>query len=157
MKKNLPETHLEAWRRYYVSFWRISADIEAQLAAAGQPSLSWYDVLYQLYRAPERRLRMSDLARTALLSRSGLTRLVDNLEKKKLIERKSCPTDGRVQYAELTDAGLEVLRGIWPYYRAGIAKHFASHISAAEAKQLAEVFGRIADALEPSTLEEKGR
>src|SRR5262245_63327861 len=76
MKPILPETHLEAWRRYYVSFWRVFAVIESELAAAGLPSLAWYDALYELYLAPGRQLRMSELARSALLSRSGLTRLV---------------------------------------------------------------------------------
>ena len=72
MKPELTETHLEAWRKYYVSFWRVYGAIEADLDAAGLPSLSWYDALYELYLAPEHHLRMSDLARSALLSRSGL-------------------------------------------------------------------------------------
>ena len=149
MKPNLPEGHLEAWRKYYVSFWRVFAAIEADLAAAGLPSLSWYDALYELYLAPGRHLRMSELARSALLSRSGLTRLVDKLEKEKLIERKSCPKDGRVQHAQLTEKGVEVLRKIWPVYRAGIAGYFAPHLDAAEAKQLAAVFARVAAARKP--------
>jgi DNA-binding MarR family transcriptional regulator len=148
MKPNLPETHLEAWRTYYASFWRIFAAIEADLVAADLPSLSWYDALYQLYLAPDRRLRMSELARSALLSRSGLTRLVDKLEKEKLIERRACPTDGRAQHALLTDRGVEVLRKIWPVYRAGIAKYFAAHVSDAEAKQMAVVLGRVVAAVE---------
>src|SRR5262245_58549579 len=118
-KTVLPEAHLEAWRRFYVSFWRVFAAIEADLMAAKLPSLAWYDALYQLYLAPERRLRMSELARTALLSRSGLTRLVDKLEKEKLLARRSCAEDGRVQYAELTDKGVETLRKIWGVYRGG--------------------------------------
>ena len=155
MKPNLPETHLEAWRKFYVAFWRMSAVIEADLAAAGRPSLSWYDVLYQLYLAPERRLRMSHLARTALLSRSGLTRLVDRLVEEKLIERRHCETDRRVQYAQLTPAGLAVLRDMWPFYRAGIARCFAHHLSETEAKQLTTIFGRMADALDPALPDEK--
>ncbi len=150
MKSNsLPDMHLEAWRRYYPSFWRILAAIEADLAAAGLPSLSWYDALYELYLAPGRHLRMSELARSALLSRSGLTRLVDKLEKEGLIHRRSCPSDGRVQHAELTDKGVEVLRKIWPVYRAGIARYFAAHLSEAEARQVAEIFGRVRAGLEP--------
>jgi DNA-binding MarR family transcriptional regulator len=148
MKPELPESHLEAWRKYYVSFWRVYGAIEADLAAAGLPSLSWYDALYELYLAPERHLRMSELARSALLSRSGLTRLVDKLEKAGLIERQACPSDGRVQHAQLTAKGVEVLRKIWPVYRAGIAKYFSTHLSAAEAKQLAAAFGRVAGPLE---------
>lgn len=145
----LPEGHLEAWRKYYVSFWRIYAAIEADLQAAGLPSLSWYDVLYELYLAPDRHLRMCELARSALLSRSGLTRLVDRLEKEKLIERKSCPKDGRVQHALLTDKGVETLRKIWPVYRAGIAKYFAANLTEAQAREIATSLGRVAAAMEP--------
>lgn len=139
----LPETHLEAWRRYYVSFWRIFAAIEAELQAAGLPSLSWYDALYELYLAPDRHLRMSELARSALLSRSGLTRLVDKLEREKLLERKSCPKDGRVQHAVLTGKGVELLRRMWPVYRAGIARHFAAHLTEAEARDFARLLMKV--------------
>lgn len=144
----LSETHLEAWRRYYVSFWRIFAAIEAELQVAGLPSLSWYDALYELYLAPSRHLRMSELARSALLSRSGLTRLVDKLEKEKLIERKSCPSDGRVQHAVLTEKGVEVLRKIWPVYRAGIAKYFAAHLTEGEAQEFARMMSKVVSAME---------
>lgn len=149
VKPELSEARLDAWRKYYPSFWRIFAAIESDLAAAGLPSLSWYDALYELYLAPDRHLRMSELARSALLSRSGLTRLVDKLEKEGLIRRKSCPSDGRVQHAELTDKGVEVLRKIWPVYRAGIARYFAAEITDAEARQLAAIFSRIGPAPAP--------
>ena len=150
MKPNLPDAHLDAWRKYYVSFWRVYAAIEADLVAAKLPSLSWYDALYELYLAPDRRLRMNELARSALLSRSGLTRLVDKLEKAKLIERQACPGDGRALHAQLTDKGVEVLRKIWPVYRAGIAKYFGAQLDEAEAKRMAVVFGRVVAAAEPS-------
>lgn len=149
MKPHLPEGHLEAWRHYYVSFWRIFARIEADLAAAGLPSLSWYDALYELYLAPGRHLRMSELARSALLSRSGLTRLVDKLEKEKLIERKSCPSDGRVQHAVLTEQGVAMLKKIWPVYRAGIAKYFAVHLEKEEAGQIGQSLSRVVVANAP--------
>ncbi len=150
MKMNLPEGHLEAWRKYYGSFWRIFAAIETDLIAAKLPSLSWYDALYELYLAPGRHLRMSELARSALLSRSGLTRLVDKLEKAKLIERTACPSDGRVQHAQLTEKGVECLRKIWPVYRAGIANYFATYLSEIEARELRAVFERILAAREPA-------
>src|SRR4051812_27792330 len=153
MKPPLPEGHLHAWRRYYPSFWRILNAIEADLAAAGLPSLSWYDALYELYLAPERRLRMIELAQSALLSRSGLTRLVDKLEKEKLIERQACPTDRRVLHAQLTATGVELLRKIWPVYRAGIAKYFAVHLGQTEAEKLAAMLAPIA--ARPETTIEK--
>lgn len=149
MKPQIPETQLEAWRRYYVSFWRIITAIEADLEAAKLPSLSYYDALYELYLAPGRHLRMSDLARHALLSRSGLTRLVDKLEKDKLIVRRACASDGRVQHAQLTDKGVEMLRRIWTVYRAGIAKYFGAHVTEADAQELARVLGKVVTGLEP--------
>jgi DNA-binding MarR family transcriptional regulator len=157
MPTSPPESHLEAWRRYYVAFWRIHSAIEADLASAGLPSLSWYDALYQLYQAPGRHLRMSELAEHALLSRSGLTRLVDKLEAEKLIERKACPSDGRVQHAQLTEKGVGELRRIWPVYRAGIARYFATHLDEKEAGVLAAVFGRMGEAREVKVESESGR
>ncbi|MBI2518062.1 MAG: MarR family transcriptional regulator [Opitutae bacterium] len=148
MKTSLPAGHLDAWRKYYTSFWRVFAAIEADLSAAGLPSLSWYDVLYELYLSPDHHLRMCELARSALLSRSGLTRLVDKLEKEKLIERKSCPSDGRVYHAQLTAKGVETLRKIWPVYRAGIAKYFASQLTEAEARDIERSLAKIAASLE---------
>lgn len=143
MPTPLPEIQLEAWRRHYVAFWRTLARIEADLAAAGLPSLSWYDALYQLYLVPARRLRMSELARSAILSRSGLTRLVDRLEEQGLIVRRACPSDGRGQDVELTAAGLALLRRMWRVYREGIARHFAVHLRPGEAGQVAAIFARI--------------
>ena len=143
----LTDPQLDAWRSLYSAFWRISASIESDLAEADLPSLSWYDALYQLYLAPERRLRMSELAQAALLSRSGLTRLVDRLEKDGLIVRRSCSQDGRGQHAELTPKGVEMLRKIWVVYRRGIEKRFAEPLSDAEMRQLSSIFGKLAAAL----------
>lgn len=153
MKPSLPEIHLAAWRKYYGSFWRVLAAIETDLAAAHLPSLRWYDALYELYVASDHRLRMSELARSALLSRSGLTRLVDKLEKEKLIERQSCADDGRALHAQLTAKGKDLLRKMWPVYRAGIATHFAAHFSEAEAVRLTAELSRVIEAVEQRHLD----
>ena len=112
---------------------RVDGGFDETYGAAGFPCQQEFD----------------QLARHALLSRSGLTRLVDKLEKEKLIERRSCPSDGRVQHAQLTEKGVEMLRKIWPVYRAGIAKYFAAHLSDAEAAQLEASLGKIVRAMEP--------
>lgn len=137
MKAELPPEHLAAWRALYLGYWTVTGAVDKALAGAGLPSLAWYDVLYTLHLAPGHRLRMNELAGRVLLSRSGLTRLVDNLVKKGLLRRRQCPEDGRGFHAELTDRGLETLRKIWPVYRAGIAEHFAAKLTAPEAAQLA--------------------
>ena len=82
------------------------------------------------------------------LARSGLTRLVDKLEKETLIERRACATDGRVQHAALTAKGVETFRRIWPVYQAGIARYFAAHLTAAEAAQIEKSLGKVAAAME---------
>lgn len=148
MKTELTTNQLEAWRAFYVSYWKVSAVIEESLAAAKLPSLSWYDVLYQLYCAPGRRRRMSELAHGALMSRSGLTRLVDRLEREKLIERQACPSDKRGFHAHLTAKGLALLREMWAVYRAGIAAEFARHLTEPEAAAMALALGKVVQAAE---------
>ncbi len=102
-----------------------------------------HDVLLALYEAPDHRLRMHELARAIVLSRSGLTRLVDRLEAEGLLFRERSGTDRRGAYAVLTDAGLAALRQTWPVYAHGIAEHFACYLSDEEVRTLIEVFQRV--------------
>ena len=93
--------------------------LERDLLAEAELPLGWYDVLLQLAEAPERRLRMAELADRVLLSRSGLTRLVDRLAAEGLVTREPFPDDARGPYTVLTDAGLDRLRrgrarSTWP-------------------------------------------
>jgi DNA-binding MarR family transcriptional regulator len=108
--------------------------------------LTWYDVLVALVGAPEHRLRLRELAHEVLLSRSGLTRLVDRLEAAGLLRREPDPTDRRGAFAVLTEAGYEALRRTWPLYARGIQDHFARHLEADEAAILARALQRVADA-----------
>jgi DNA-binding MarR family transcriptional regulator len=121
--------------------------VDGDLAAAGVGSLRDYDVLYTLYRAPNRRLRLAELSDAAILSRSGLTRLVDRLEARGLLRREPCAKDRRGAYAVLTDEGLEEMRRIWAIYGRGIAEYFAAHLSAEETETTQRAFARIADIL----------
>jgi DNA-binding MarR family transcriptional regulator len=99
------------------------------LAATGLP-LSWYDVLLELDAAPDRRLRMRELGDRVVLSRSRVSRVVDELAHKGLVRREPDPADRRGAHAVLTDAGRTELRRSAPVYLAGIHEHFARHISA---------------------------
>ena len=99
---------------------RISRDLEDE----GLPPLAWYDVLGALRDAPERSLRQVELAERVLLSNSGLSRLVDRIESKGLVERKSCPSDRRSFFVSLTDEGAEMLELMWPVYARGVAEDF---------------------------------
>ena len=98
--------------------------------------LADYEVLLVLAYSNGRRLRMSELADMLSLSRSGATRLVDRLEADALVTRVSCDTDRRGQWAQLTDAGYERLRGASPTHLRGVAEHFLDRIPSAELESL---------------------
>jgi DNA-binding MarR family transcriptional regulator len=148
MSEKLDELHLAAWRNFITAHARLIARIDQELADAGCVPLHWYDVLIELAEAPGRRLRMSDLARKVVLSRSGLTRLVDKLEANGLLSREPAPTDGRGAYAVLTEAGRASLRQAWPVYARGIQAHFAAYLSDDEARIYSEALACMLQALE---------
>jgi DNA-binding MarR family transcriptional regulator len=142
------ETHLAAWRALLNAHAAAVGAIERDLTAARHIPLTWYDVLVALSEAPDGRLRLHELADRVVLSRSGLTRLVDRLEAAGLLRREACPTDRRGAFAVLTPEGTVALRRTWPTYARGIAKHFARHLSADEAAAIAATLGRVRDGVE---------
>src|SRR5579862_10010716 len=91
-----------AWRALLVAYSRLVPAVETELRAAGQVSLSWYDVLLELNSAPERRLRMSELSQRVVLSRTRVSRVVDELAAAELAERQPDQADGRSSFAALT-------------------------------------------------------
>src|SRR3954451_3021910 len=104
------ETEIRTWIRFLATHSAITRELEARLMGAHGLTLSDYDVLVQLARAPERKLRNIELAKAVVLTRSGVTRLVDGLEKDGLVARASCPSDKRGTLVRLTDEGLARLR-----------------------------------------------
>lgn len=121
---------LAAWRAFLRAHSRIVRALEAELEADQQLSLASYDVLVQLAEAPGRRLRMTELADAVLLSRSGVTRLVDRMERAGLVRRSPVASDGRGVAAELTAAGVARLRGAAPTHLAGVVRHFVARLDA---------------------------
>jgi DNA-binding MarR family transcriptional regulator len=137
-----------AWQRLLRANCVLSRVLDTELQAAHGLTISDYDVLVQLRDAEGRCLTMSDLSRRTTLTRSGMTRLVQGLERDGLVERRSCRTDARVSYAVITDHGLAVLEDARRTHHAGIRRVFADHFSAEEADQLAELLGRIPGVLD---------
>jgi DNA-binding MarR family transcriptional regulator len=125
---DLRDWRLGVWRRFLTAHARINRELERELERDGGLPLPWYDVLLQLAEAPDRRLRMADLAEAVLLSRSGLTRLVDRLEKAGLVRREPSPDDLRGTYTVLTAAGVHRLRAAVPVHVAGIRAHFLDRL-----------------------------
>lgn len=135
--------HVAAWRALLTVHADLTERIDGALREAGVISLRWYDALLCLYEAPGRRLRLADLARAALLSRSGLSRLVDRLEAAGLLTREPVAADARGAYALLTPAGLQALRRCWRVYGRQIDTLIGRRVTASEARALGELLRRL--------------
>lgn len=145
MPDRLPDSReLAAWRDFLRAHSRLTRTLETELVTDAQLSLAAYDVLVQLAEAPGRRLRMTDLADALLLSRSGVTRLVDRLERIDLVERSRAAGDGRGVVARLTERGLARLRAASDIHLAGISRHFAARLDAGELAALQGLCARLA-------------
>lgn len=136
-----------AWPALITTHRQLVDRMEEELAAAGLPELTWYDVLWTLERAPEGRLRLSELARDIVLSRSNITRLVDRLELAGLIRRERSDGDRRGYFAVITPKGLAMRRRMWPVYSRAIETCFDRHLTRAEHAALRLVFARVLKAL----------
>lgn len=136
---------LGAWRAFLRAHSQISRVLEAELVAEHELPLASYDVLLQLAESDGRRLRMTELADRVLLSRSGLTRLVDRLERDGLVTREACPNDARGTHAVLTDAGLGRLRAAAPTHLRGVSERVTSRLTEAELSQLQHLMTKLLD------------
>jgi len=143
VKLQKDDERLTAWKLFLESYRRVLDTLDDELQSVRGLSLTRYDVLVQLFSAPDHRLRMNHLASRILLSKSGLTRLIDRMEAEGLVERASSPNDRRGSFAVLTPRGEQVFREASPIHLDGIHKHFACHLTASEAKTLAKAFEKI--------------
>jgi DNA-binding MarR family transcriptional regulator len=139
----LDDSQLKAWRRFLQAHAVLVRRLEADLLAEHQLPLASYDVLVQLVEAPERRLRMTELAQRVLISRSGLTRLVDRLEREGLVRREACDDDARGLFAVLTDDGYARLRRAAPTHLRGVASYALDRLDAEQTRALAEICSRM--------------
>jgi DNA-binding MarR family transcriptional regulator len=142
---------LDAWRGYLTSHAAILRVLDAELVAEHGLTTRDYEVLLYLAQADGRHLPMSALAERTMLTRSGITRLVDGLVRGALIERHACLNDARVSYAQLTDVGYETLRNASRSHVAGVRRLFVERFSEDELKTLAELLGRLPGAQREGT------
>ncbi len=140
----LSEGELRAWRGLKRAHASLAKRVDAELERTHGLPLSSYEVLHHLVESPGGRMRMCDLAEQAQLSRSGLTRLADRLEKEGLLERCSCEHDARGAYACLTELGRERLCAARGTHLAVVREQFLSRFTEDELGALAELWDRIA-------------
>ena len=142
-----PDPRQRAWARFVTAQAMLLEHIEAAFSGADLPPLAWYDVLWILENADQGRLRMHDLARKAVVSRSNVTRLTDRMEKAGLVARSDCPVDGRGTVCELTAKGRALRARMWPVYKKQIDTLFGRHLAARDAETVAETFEKMIDSL----------
>ncbi len=134
---------LEAWRSYLQSHASIVRVLDAELASEHRITSRDYEVLLYLAQAVDRQLAMSALAERTMLTRSGITRLVDGLVAAGFVARVACPNDARVSYAQLTQAGHDKLRSAGCSHVRSIQRMFLEHFSPEEVAVLAGLLGRL--------------
>jgi DNA-binding MarR family transcriptional regulator len=132
-----------AWVRFLRAHAALTRELSARLEAEHGLTMSDFDVLIQLYHAPDHAMRRVDIARQVLLTASGITRLLDGLERCGLVAKKPCESDARVSYAVLTDEGLRKVKEARKSHHADIDELFGARLGPNELEQFAELLGRL--------------
>ena len=139
----LSRDELGAWRGLLRVHAGMTKALDAELMREHRLPLSSYEVLLFLADAPGGRLRMSELADGVLLSRSGLTRLVDRMERDGLLRRRQCEEDQRGWFAEITDDGRDLFARARKTHLDGVRERFLSHLSGDEQRTLAALWEKV--------------
>ena len=139
----LDEEELAAWRGMLRAHAGLVRELDSELAREHDMPLSSYEVLLYLNDADEGRMRMSDLADSVLLSRSGLTRLVDRLERQGLLRRERCESDARGLFAEITPEGRQVFAAARRTHLDGVRRVFLSRFSRDELRTLGRLWQKL--------------
>jgi DNA-binding MarR family transcriptional regulator len=137
------EAAITAWARLIRVQQALLEYAEADLKAAGLPPLVWYDVLLELVREPEGRIRHRDLHRRMLLAKYNLSRLLDRMEANGLVGREPVDDDARGEYLRVTPEGREMQHRMWPVYRCAIVKNFSAPLTADDVGQLLRILSKL--------------
>ena len=140
----MDDDELATWRSFLNAHAHVTRRIGRDLAEAGLPDLGWYDLLWTLYRAPDRSLRVNELAREVVLSPTAMSRFVDRAEAAGVVRRRPDAADRRALQVTLTDDGVALLREMWPVYERGIEAHFVAHLGSS-GPRLRRVLERVAE------------
>jgi len=137
------EAVTRAWINLMRAQRQVLSAIEGELKAAGLPPLGWYDVLLELSRADDGRLRPFEIEERTLLAQYNLSRLVDRLEKEGLVERQSYGEDGRGRWIVITEKGRSLRSRMWSTYSRAIAEHVGAKLGEADAAILGSLLTRL--------------
>ncbi len=143
MMTRTDDDRLRVWRGFLEAHASITERLDEELRAERGLPLTWYDVLVNLGEADGGRLRMRELADAVLFSRSGLTRLVERMQKAGLVAREACVDDARGTFAVLTTSGRRMLRRAAPIHLRGIDEEFSSRLSDGDVRALGVAIGKL--------------
>jgi DNA-binding MarR family transcriptional regulator len=132
-----------AWAWFFRAHRILQEKVEADLKAAGMPPLSWYDVLWLVYDAPDRKVRQSEIGSRLLLPKHNLSRLLDRLSVKGLIIKAAFSGDKRGNIIEITPAGKKLLKQMWAVYGGAIQHHFGKIYTSMELSQLKDLASKV--------------
>jgi DNA-binding MarR family transcriptional regulator len=139
--------HLQAWHALLRAQAGVAGNLERELMAAEGLPLAWFEVLLVLDQASDGALRLQRLMDTVLMTKSGVSRLVDRMEAAGLVVRSGCPSDRRGAFAVITELGREKLHRATPIHSGGIERHLGKVLDAEEAARLRDALSAVADAL----------
>ncbi|MEM7007690.1 MAG: MarR family transcriptional regulator [Thermodesulfobacteriota bacterium] len=137
------ETEASAWIGLVQAQQSLIDKVEDELKKNGFPCLSWYDVLWELERSENGRLRLNDLGNKVLLDKYSVTRLAQRLEEEGLVQRGQCPNDGRGITAQITNKGKKLRKQMWPIYEKVVRENFLCKFNKKELKELKNFIERI--------------
>lgn len=143
------DARIEPWRAFLQAHARITRRLDEELRAEHDLSLAEYDALLTIANAPERRIRMRQLADRVILSKSGVTRLIDRLVLDGLVQRDACLSDARGAEAVLTPTGLDRLRRASRTHLRGVDAHFLGALDAADLAAIQRAMQAVADRVGP--------
>jgi DNA-binding MarR family transcriptional regulator len=144
------EPAVTTWARLLLTQTQLLDYVNAALKAARLPPLTWYDVLLELHRARDGGLRQYEIGAKTLLSKYNLSRLIDKLEHEHLVQRLSCPEDGRGNVVRITDAGTKLLKRMWPVYGGAIHAQLEGKLTPAEISALGEILNKLIKQPDPT-------
>ena len=142
MDKSIDRQRMAVWRAFQWANTVVMRNMERRLEAQGLP-IAWFDVLVHLAEAPDGRLRMQVLADSVVLSRSGITRLIDRMERTGLVRREASTEDRRGAYAVITDQGQQALQHVWAVHQQDIEEYFTKLLTGAEMRSLYPILVKV--------------
>jgi len=143
MRNEPTKETIQAWIQLHRTHRLLLETVENSLKNKGLPPLDWYDVLLELHREKSKGLRQYEIGEKILLNKHNLSRLIDRLEKNKLVGRHVCAEDGRGNRIKITEKGEKMLKQVWPIYGQSIQEDFGVKLKSKEFIELSRILTKV--------------